>query len=168
VQLNEVRVENAAVIGEPHTAFRRLEWAMDHGVAALCAEAAGAMQALLELTVEHLRTRTQFGRPIGVFQSLQHRVAEMLADVEQARSMAYAAAADVVLTDAAARRRTLSAAKWMVGCCGRKLGQAATQLHGGMGMTDEGLSGQYFKRLVAIDKLWGDSEHHAELFASTI
>lgn len=166
VEFKDVRVTGDRVLGPVGKGFLALERAVDRGLAALCAESVGAMQALLDLTVEHLRTRAQFGKPIGTFQALQHRAADMLASLEQARSMAFAAAAHVDAEDRRLRRRTISAAKWAIGRCGREMGQAATQLHGGMGMTDEGLSGQYFKRLMAIDRLWGDSEHHAELFAS--
>ena len=164
VSLNNVAVPAADMLGEPGGACAAIEWAVDRGIAALCAEAVGAMARLVELTAEYLRTRKQFGKPIGSFQALQHRAVDMLVALEQARSMAFAAAAGVDAADPAERRRAVSAAKAMVGISGRAIGQAAVQLHGGMGMTDELPVGHYFKRLACIDLSWGNAEHHVELY----
>ncbi len=163
VSLRDVVVEASAVIGEIDGGFEALEYAIDVGLAALCAEAVGCMEQLIALTAEYLRTRRQFGRTIGTFQALQHRVAEMTIATEQARSAALMAAARVDDPDRAQRRKAISAAKAMVGRSGRTVGQLAVQLHGGMGMTDELAVGHYFKRLTCIDKTWGDSDHHTEL-----
>jgi len=168
VRLQGVRVDAEALLGSAGAGYAPLEHAVDHALAALCAEAVGAMQKLLDLTADYLRTRKQFGKPIGSFQALQHRAADMVIALEQSRSAALMAAAHAADTDPVARRRAISAAKSLVGRCGRQMGEAATQLHGGMGMTDEMLSGHYYKRLVGIDKTWGDSEHHAELFAQVM
>jgi len=168
VRLDGVKLGADALLGQAGGGYAVLEHAIDHGIVALCAEAVGAMQQLVDLTAEYLRTRKQFGKAIGSFQALQHRAAEMVISVEQARSAALMAAAHADDADAAERRRVVSAAKSLVGRCGRHVGETATQLHGGMGMTDEMLSGHYFKRLTGIDKTWGDSEHHAELFAETL
>jgi alkylation response protein AidB-like acyl-CoA dehydrogenase len=118
------------------------------------------------MTYDYLRTRTQFGRPIGEFQALQHRAADILTAVEQARSVVYFAASRVAGADADERRRALSAAKNLIGRCGRFVGQQAVQLHGGMGMTDELPIGWYFKRLTCIDMTWGDAEHHLERYGA--
>jgi alkylation response protein AidB-like acyl-CoA dehydrogenase len=164
VEFAEVRMGSDALLGQLHTGIEPLEWAVDRGIAALCAEAVGAMEKLLELTAEHLRTRKQFGQPIGRFQALQHRIADMAIALEQARSMALLAAAKIDDPNRTERRRAISAAKVMIGRCGRLVGQQAVQLHGGMGMTDEMPIGYYFKRLTAIDMSWGNVEHHVELY----
>jgi alkylation response protein AidB-like acyl-CoA dehydrogenase len=172
IRLSAVQLSADALLGESASqaggSYEKLEWAIGYGVAALCAEAAGAMRQLLDLTLAHLRARHQFGKSIGSFQALQHRAAEMLVSTEQATSMALMAAAYVDGDDAAARRRALSAAKALVGRCARHVGQTAIQLHGGMGMTDELAAGHYFKRLTAIDKTWGDADHHTGLFAQSM
>jgi alkylation response protein AidB-like acyl-CoA dehydrogenase len=125
------------------------------------------MEQLIALSAEHLRTRRQFGRQIGTFQALQHRIAEMAIATEQARSAALLAAAHLDGTEVSARRRAVSAAKALVGRSGRMVGQHAVQLHGGMGMTDELAVGHYFKRLTCIDMTWGNSDHHTELFGDS-
>jgi pimeloyl-CoA dehydrogenase small subunit len=165
ISLAGVRVAADAVIGEPGTAFALIQRVTDHAIAALCAEAVGAMDALHESTVEYLKSRKQFGVPIGNFQVLQHRAAEMLIALEQARSMALFAAMMADDADPAARRQALSAAKVQIGRSGRFIGQQAIQLHGGIGMTMEYDAGHYFKRLTAIDTLFGDADHHLALLA---
>jgi hypothetical protein len=141
-----------------------LERALDIGLAALCAEAAGIMKAALDATVDYLRTRTQFGQPIGRFQVLQHRAADMLLHCEQAGSMAMLATLRCTATDARERRRALSAAKVLVGRAARFVGQQAVQLHGGMGMTDESIVSHWFRRLTAIELSHGDSDAHLQQF----
>jgi len=164
VSLRDVRVPAGGLLGPEGGAFQAISAAWDLGVAAICAEAAGALQALLDTTVEYAKTRKQFGVPIGKFQSLQHRMVEMLLHVEQARSMSYLAAIRATDPDAAERRRAVSAAKVVIGQACRKVAQEAVQIHGGMGMTDELHVGHYFKRLTAIELSLGDTEHHLESF----
>jgi alkylation response protein AidB-like acyl-CoA dehydrogenase len=169
----EVTFENVIlsagdVIAAVDQGYEPLEFAIDTGIAALCAEAVGCMEKLLEITAEYLRTRTQFGRTIGTFQALQHRIADMAIAIEQARSAAYLAAARVSEPDALERRKAVSAAKALIGRSGRYVGQQAVQLHGGMGMTDELAVGHYFKRLTCIDMTWGNSEHHIERYGETL
>jgi alkylation response protein AidB-like acyl-CoA dehydrogenase len=164
IRFEGVRLGTDAVLGSVGEGFPLLLWAVDRAIAALTAEGVGAMEALLELTLEHLRTRRQFGRPIGEFQSLQHRVAEMAIAIEQARALALQAAARVDEDDTRERRKAVSAAKIMIGRSGRFVAQQAVQLHGGMGMTDEYPVGHYVKRLVCIDLTWGNAEHHTELY----
>jgi alkylation response protein AidB-like acyl-CoA dehydrogenase len=168
VEFNEVQVGPDGLLAQLHAGSVALEWAVDRAIAAHCAEAVGAMEKLLELTAEHLRTRKQFGQPIGRFQALQHRIADMAIALEQARSMALLAAAKIDDPDRSERRRAISAAKVMIGRCGRTVGQQAVQLHGGMGMTDELPVGYYFKRLTAIDMSWGNVEHHVELYGELL
>ncbi len=164
LRLDQVRVADDQVIGAVGAGYPLLEWAVDQALAALAAEAVGAMDRLTELTCEHLRTRMQFGKPIGSFQSLQHRAADMRIAVEQARALALMAAAGADADDRAQRRRGAIAAKAMAGRSGRFVGQQATQLHGGMGMTDEMACGHYFKRLTAIDMTLGNTEHQVEAY----
>ena len=164
VSLRDVRVPAGGLLGPEGGAFEAISAAWDLGVGAICAEAVGALQALLDATVEYAKTRKQFGVPIGKFQALQHRMVEMLIHVEQARSMSYLAAIRATDPDAAERRRAVSAAKVVIGQACRKVAQEAVQIHGGMGMTDELHVGHYFKRLTAIELSLGDTEHHLERF----
>ena len=168
VTLSNVFVGRDAMIGAVDGGHALLEQCVDTGIAALCAESVGCMEMVLEITVDYLRTRTQFGRPIGTFQVLQHRVADMAIAIEQARSAAYLAAGRLRDSDSVERRKAISAAKALVGRSGRYVGQQAIQLHGGMGMTDELAVGHYFKRLTCIDMTWGDAQHHTELYAQLL
>ena len=160
VSLSGVRVGPESVIGDPENALPLVERVVDEAIAALSAEAVGAMAVMHELTVDYLKTRRQFGVPIGSFQVLQHRAVDMLIALEQARSMAYFATMTAREEDAAERRRAISAAKVQIGRSGRFVGQQAIQLHGGIGMTMEYKVGHYFKRVTAIDILFGDADHH--------
>lgn len=141
-----------------------IEAATDYGAALLCAEAIGAMDAIFAATLEYLKTRQQFGAPIGKFQALQHRMADMFIHLEQARSMAMLAAVKVGSNDDEERRRVVSAAKARVGQAARFVGQQAVQLHGGMGVTDELPAAHHFKRLAMIEVTLGDADHHLERF----
>jgi alkylation response protein AidB-like acyl-CoA dehydrogenase len=160
VRLSGVRVAAQDVIGVPGRALPLIERAADLAIAALAAEAVGAMSAALDITVEYLKLRHQFGGPIGRFQALQHRAAEMLIALEQARSMAMFAALMVDDPDVAERRKALSAVKVQIGKSGRFIGQQAVQLHGGIGVTQEYAVGHYFKRLTMIELQGGDSMSH--------
>lgn len=166
VYLQEVTLPADNRLGTVGTALPAIEAAFDIGLAALCAEAAGIMQALLNATVEYLRTRQQFGQPIGRFQALQHRVADMVMHLEQARSMSYLAAKCCTRVDVCERRRALSAAKVVISDAGRFIGQQAVQLHGGMGMTDALNVSHWFKRLTAIDVMFGDSDTHLQRYVA--
>src|SRR6516225_4847880 len=142
VTLANVKTGPDAVLGQAGAAYPVIERVADEAMAALCAEAVGAMAAMHELTLDYLRTRKQFGVPIGSFQVLQHRAVDMFVALEQARSMA------------------ISAAKVQIGRSGRIVGHGAIQLHGGIGMTMEYKVGHYFKRVTAIDTTFGDADHH--------
>jgi pimeloyl-CoA dehydrogenase small subunit len=160
-----VKVGADAVIGEVDDGLALLDQVIDRATAAVCAEALGAMGALHAVTGEYLKTRQQFGRPIGDFQVLQHRMVDMFIACEQSRSMTYMATLKLD-ADAAERSKSVSAAKVQIGKAGRFVGQQAVQLHGGMGMTDELNVGHYFKRLTMIDTLFGNTDHHLDRFAS--
>ena len=158
IVLKDVRVGGDARLGGD--AKVALQSVLDIGLAALCAEAFGAMQKILTATIEYSRSRVQFGAPIGSFQALQHRMAEMLMHLEQARSMSYLATSQCTDPDPLARRAALSAAKALMGQAARYIGQQAVQLHGGMGMTDEMAIGHYFKRATMIESAFGSVDHH--------
>jgi len=166
VTLSKVRAEATATLGEPGAAFALIERVADRAIAALCAEAVGAMAAMHETTVEYMKTRKQFGVTIGGFQVLQHRAAEMLIAVEQARSMAMLATMMAAEDDARERRQAISAAKVQIGRSGRFVGQQAIQIHGGIGMTMETKVGHYFKRVTVIDTQFGDADHHLNVVAA--
>jgi alkylation response protein AidB-like acyl-CoA dehydrogenase len=165
VTIAGVRVGPADVLGE--SVLPAIEHAVDEAIAALCAEAVGIMQAMHEATLEYLKTRKQFGRPIGSFQVLQHRSVDMLVALEQARSMALLATVMADEKDVRERRAAISAAKVQIGRSGRLVGQQAIQLHGGIGMTMEAKVGHYFKRVTTIDTMFGDADYHLGLLAAS-
>ena len=165
VTLSGVKVPATDVLGDPGAALPVLEHVVDEAIAALCAEAVGTMQVMHETTLEYLKTRQQFGRPIGQFQVLQHRSVDMLVALEQARSMAMFAAVMAAEEDATERRRAMAAAKVQIGRSGKHIGQEAIQLHGGIGMTMEYKVGHYFKRMTMIDMLFGDADAHLATLA---
>jgi len=160
ITLTDVRVEAHDVIGDPEGAAPAIERVVDEAIAALCAEAVGAMSEALEITVDYLKTRKQFGVAIGSFQALQHRAADMVVALEQARSMMLLATMSAGDEDAASRGRAISAAKAQIGRSARFIGQQATQLHGGIGMTYEYKLGHLFKRMTMIDMSFGDMDAH--------
>ena len=166
VYLQGVEVPLASRLGREGAALAAVEAALDIGLAALCADAVGVMQALLDATVEYVHVRQQFGQPIGRFQALQHRIADMLIHLEQARSMSYLAALRCTAEDVGERRRALSAAKAVIGQSSRFVGQQSVQLHGGMGMTDELKVSHWFKRLTAVQLMFGDSDTHLQRYAA--
>jgi len=168
VRLDNVSVNADALIGTQDGALPIVERALDYGIAALCAESVGIMTALNEATLEYLKTRKQFGQPIGRFQALQHRMVDMVIATEQARSMAMMAAVKADSPDAAERRRAISAARAYVGQQARFVGQQAVQLHGGMGVVDELNVSHCFKRLTMINATFGDVDHHLGLFSDTL
>jgi pimeloyl-CoA dehydrogenase small subunit len=158
--LSAVRVGPEAVVAGPDKGLAVLERAIDEAIAALAAEAVGAMAGLHELTVDYLKTRKQFGVPIGSFQVLQHKAVDMLTALEEARSMALYATMMAAKPDANERRKAIAAAKVQIGKSARFVGETAIQLHGGIGMTMEYKAGHYFKRLTMIDMAFGDADHH--------
>ena len=168
IRLAKVAVGADALIGTAGNALPVIERALDYANAALCAEAVGIMSALNEVTLEYLKTRKQFGVPIGNFQALQHRMADMVIATEQARSMATLAAVRADSSDAAERSRAVAAAKAYVSQSARLVGQQAVQLHGGMGVVDELNVSHYFKRLTMIGLTFGDVDFHLGRFSDTL
>ncbi len=162
--LDRVAVGADALIAECAAARALLDAVTDYGIALLSAEAIGVMEALNAATLDYAKARKQFGQPIARFQVLQHRMVEMFMHLEQARSMAYLAAAKAGSSDARDRRRTASAAKVRIGQAARYIGQQAVQIHGGMGVTNELPAAHLFKRLTMIELMLGDTDHHLQRF----
>jgi alkylation response protein AidB-like acyl-CoA dehydrogenase len=158
--LDGVQVAADAMLGEPGAGLPALRAGLAHGVVTLGAELVGAMEKVIELSAEYLRTRKQFGVAIGSFQALQHRIADMATEMETARSMLYAALASMDSDDAAARQRTLSAAKALIGRAAKFVCGQGIQLHGGIGVTEEYLVGHYFKRAVVAELQLGSIDRH--------
>ena len=165
VKLDGVVVGANQVLGPVDGGHALVESAVEKAIVALSAEAVGAMEALLALTKEYLKTRKQFGVPIGSFQVLQHRLVDMFMALELARSTAETASRALSDPDPRYRARAAAAAKVQAGRAGRLVAQEAVQLHGGMGMTDELAVGHYFKRLMAIDVCFGNADWHQRRFA---
>jgi len=165
LRLDGVEVGADAVLGEPGKAYAAIEQVVGRAIAALCAEAVGAMEASCNLTLEYLNQRKQFGVPIGKFQALQHRMVDMSIELEQARSMAILAASRLH-EERKLREQTLSAAKARIGKAGRFIAEQSIQLHGGIGMTWEYAGAHYAKRLVMIDHVLGDTDYHVERFVA--
>ncbi|WP_019938267.1 acyl-CoA dehydrogenase family protein [Bordetella sp. FB-8] len=159
-----VKIGADALLGKEGEGCTLLERLSGYALLALCAEAVGAMDVAKDQTLAYLRTRKQFGVPIGSFQALQHRMADMLLEVEQARSAVINAAAAIDLDDRVARERALSAAKHSIGRIGTLVAQECIQLHGGIGMTWELPMAHYAKRLIMIDHQFGDEDHHLARF----
>ena len=166
IAFDNVRVPSDALVGAPGRALPLIEEVVDFATALICAEAVGAIRSANGATLDHLKTRKQFGVAIGSFQALQHRMVDMVIEYEQARSMASLACSAVdTERDPAARSRIVSAAKVRIAdaCC--RVSQESVQLHGGMGMSDELKVSHTFRRLTAIAQQFGDADHHLERFA---
>ncbi|HET6839375.1 MAG TPA: pimeloyl-CoA dehydrogenase small subunit [Bradyrhizobium sp.] len=160
ISFTGVEIGVDASLGDPENALPLIERVIDDARAALCAEAVGIMDESLKTTVEYLKTRKQFGVPIGSFQTLQHRAADMFVALEQARSMSMFATMACDFDDAQERATAVAAAKVQVGKSLKFVGQQSIQLHGGIGMTMEAKIGHYFKRLTMIENSFGDSDYH--------
>lgn len=148
----------AQALGSSAEAVEHVEAVLDVATAALCAEAVGAMERMLWLTVDYLKTRVQFGQPISVFQTLQHRSADMYVSLELARSMALVARLALADDDVEGRRKLVRAAKVQIDASARHVGQEAVQLHGGIGMTMEYPVGHFLKRTTVIAKTFADTD----------
>jgi len=166
ITLTHVSVGKDAVLGDVDDGLALLQYGLDQGMMGAAAEAVGGMEVLYKSTVEYCKTREQFGQPIGKFQVLQHRMVDMFIEHEQTKSLAYMAAMKLSEGYTNASRKALSALKVQVGKGGTYVGQQAVQLHGGMGMTNELNIGHYFKRLTAIETLYGNTDFHLKRYAS--
>lgn len=166
--LNSVQVSADALLGEEGQAAEVIEYQTGRAIAALCAEAVGVMEAANELTLDYLKQRKQFGVPIGKFQVLQHRMVDMMSELEQARSMAILAASVADEEQSDDRRRVLAAAKNVIGRSGQFISEQGIQSHGGIGMTWEYNFAHYAKRLIMINHQLGDDDFHLERYASLL
>jgi pimeloyl-CoA dehydrogenase small subunit len=165
VKLAGVRVDGDALLGRAGEGFALAEEVVDYATALLCAEAVGAIKYAHDATLDYLKTRRQFGVPIGSFQALQHRMVDILISYEQAKSIACLACMKVDAADADERRRAVSAAKIKIADACRHVSQEAVQLHGGMGMTEELKISHTFRRLTSIAQAFGDADHHLARYA---
>ena len=166
VRLSGVRVARAGLLGAEGGGWSLIEEVVDYATALVCAEAVGAIKYAHDATLDYLKTRRQFGVPIGSFQALQHRMVDILIAYEQARSIACLACVKVETADGAERRRIVSAAKIKIADTARHVSQEAVQLHGGMGMTEELKISHTFRRLTTIAQAFGDADHHLARFAA--
>jgi len=168
IALSGVEVGAGALLGEVGKAFPVIERVAEAGIAATSAEAVGAMETMQAMTLEYLKTRQQFGRPIGDNQALQHRATEMFVSLEQGRSMAMLAAMMLEEPDPTERQRNIAMAKVGIGQAARFVSQNAVQLHGGIGMTEEYAVGHYFRRVMVIEHSFGDTAHHLSRLADQV
>lgn len=166
VVLTDVNCEACAVLGAAGAGLPALQQGLAQGMAALCAQLIGAMEQAIEVTAEYLKTRQQFGVPIGSFQALQHRIADMSARLELARSMLFAALAAITNEEGAAQQQTLAAAKTLIGRAAKYVCGQAIQLHGGIGMTEECRVGHYFRHAIVADLSLGSSDRHEAAYAA--
>jgi alkylation response protein AidB-like acyl-CoA dehydrogenase len=164
IRFDEVAVDAGAVLGEPGNGFAALDAAIEDATLAVSAEAVGIMQVMAEKTVEYSKNRMQFGVPIGSFQALQHRMVDMFTDCEQSYSLLLWATMQAAQGGEDARR-AISSIKYQVGTAGRKVGQEAVQIHGGMGVSWEVDIAHYFKRLTVIDQILGNADWHLDRLA---
>lgn len=165
ISLNGIRISSSRRLGEEGEAAAVIDEVLDIGAAAACAEGLGVMRTALAMTVDYLKTREQFGVKIGTFQALQHRAVDMFVRTELARGTSILANLSLSNPDPAERRQAVSAAKVELALCGRFVTQQAIQLHGGIGITDEADIGLYFKRMHALNTLFGDEDFHLGRFA---
>jgi alkylation response protein AidB-like acyl-CoA dehydrogenase len=166
ITFSGVAVGKDALIGAEGKALALIEEVTDYATVLVCAEAVGAIKHAHDATLDYLKTRRQFGVPIGTFQALQHRMVDILISYEQAKSIACLACVKMDTADADDRRRVVSAAKIKIADAARHVSQEAVQLHGGMGMTEELKISHTFRRLTVIAQMFGDADHHLERFAA--
>ncbi|HTV98618.1 MAG TPA: acyl-CoA dehydrogenase family protein [Steroidobacteraceae bacterium] len=165
VMLRDVKVGASSLLMSGPNVAAVLEEAIDRLILAKLAESLGGVETALEITAEYLRSRIQFGQPLIKFQAVQHRLAEMFVEVQEMRSILYCGLAHID-AEVPERRRAVSAAKVIAGGAGRLVAGLAIQLHGGIGMTEEYRVGHYFKKMVTMDKLFGDGDYHLARLAS--
>ena len=166
IVLDGVNVGQDALLGKAGEAGEAIAWAVDRGAAAACAEGQGELQQMLDITVEYMKQREQFGTKIGAFQALQHRAADMFAEVELCKGTMLLAAMKADTDDPEERSSEISAAKYQLSTGGWFVQENAIQLHGGIGITDEHDIGLYFKRLKVLGGLFGDADYHVARFAA--
>ncbi len=172
LHFNEVALDADALLLLPEDAHSALESALNHALLALSAAAIGSMEAVMAMTADYLKTRVQYGQPLARFQALQHRMAEMFVETDQARAALYRAIAALETGDTLAGAQALSAAKWLISRAGLFVSGQGIQLHGGIGVTEEYAVGHHYKAMVSFDKRLGDADFHllrsSDLFEATV
>ena len=168
ISLSNVSVTDADVLGEVGKGYAIIQRVVEAGIAATAGETVGAMEAMIEMTLEYSKTRVQFGNPIGTYQVVQHRMADMFMTQEQGRSMAMLATMSIDNPDADARAHDIALAKVGIGQAGRYVSQSAVQMHGGIGMTEEYAVGHYFRRCMVIERLFGDPAYWLNKLAAEV
>ena len=168
ISLSNVSVTDADVLGEVGKGYTIIQRVVEAGIAATAGETVGAMEAMNEMTLEYSKTRVQFGNPIGTYQVVQHRMADMFMTQEQGRSMAMLATMSIDNPDADARAHDIALAKVGIGQAGRYVSQSAVQMHGGIGMTEEYAVGHYFRRCMVIERLFGDPAYWLNKLAAEV
>jgi len=163
-----VQLGDGDVLGEVGGGFAIVQRVVEAGIAATAAEAVGAMEVMHSMTLDYSKTREQFGKPIGSYQVVQHRLADMFMTMEQGRSMAMLATMSMEMEDADQRAHDMAVAKVGVGQAARYVAQSAVQMHGGIGMTEEYAVGHYFRRCMAIERLWGDPAYYLQKLAEEV
>ena len=168
ISLSNVSVSDADVLGEVGGGLAIIQRVIEAGIAATAGETVGAMEAMNEMTLEYSKTRVQFGNPIGSYQVVQHRLADMFMAQEQGRSMAMLATMSIDNTDEVSRVHDIALAKVGIGQAGRYVSQSAVQMHGGIGMTEEYAVGHYFRRCMVIERLFGDPAYYLNKLAAEV
>lgn len=168
ISLSNVAVSDAGVLGEVGGGLPVIRRVIEAGIAATAGETVGAMEAMNEMTLEYAKTRVQFGQPIGSYQVVQHRLADMFMAQEQGRSMAMLATMSIDNPDDGARAHDIALAKVGVGQAGRYVSQSAVQVHGGIGITEEYAVGHYFRRCMVIERLFGDPAYYLAKLAEGV
>ena len=168
IALGNVQLGDGDVLGEVGKGLTVVQRVIETGIAAAAAESVGAMEAMHSMTLEYSKTREQFGKPIGSYQVVQHRLADMFMTMEQGRSMAMLATMMVDHPDDAERAHRMAMAKVGVGQAGRYVSQSAIQMHGGIGMTEEYAVGHYFRRCMVIERLFGDTAYYLQKLADAV
>jgi alkylation response protein AidB-like acyl-CoA dehydrogenase len=168
ISLENVSVSDADVLGEVGQGLPIIRHIVEAGIAATAGETVGAMEAMNEMTLEYTKTRVQFGNPIGSYQVVQHRLADMFMAQEQGRSMAMLATMSIENPDEAARAHDIALAKVGIAQAGRYVSQSAVQMHGGIGMTEEYAVGHYFRRCMVIERLFGDPAYYLNKLAAEV
>lgn len=161
-------VTDVELLGEVGGGMAIIQRVVEAGIAAIAGETVGAMEAMNEMTLEYSKTRVQFGNPIGTYQVVQHRMADMFMMQEQGRSMAMLATMSIDNPDEASRAHDIALAKVGIGQAGRYVSQSAVQMHGGIGMTEEYAVGHYFRRCMVTERLFGDPAYYLNKLAAEI
>lgn len=166
ITFNDVELAEDALLLRGGLVAGALSTAFDHAILAISAAAVGSMDAVMAMTAEYLKTRVQYGQPLAKFQALQHRMAEMFVETDQARSIVYGALAAFEGGDASRRSRAISAAKSMVARACRFVTGQGIQLHGAIGTTEEYAVGHHYRAMLIYEYRFGDADFHLDRSAA--